>query len=89
MLIKEQLFKNFQELITKTNKKSFTEAKLKFYEALFLNYSDEDNLYLILTAFEMSCDDFINTNYSDRIKNILLGDFQMILVSLDAFQPAK
>lgn len=35
MLIKEQLFKNFQELITKTNKKSFTEAKLKFYETIF------------------------------------------------------
>ena len=86
MSIKEQLTQDFQNLLTKTDRKSSIEAKLKFYETIFTNYADEDNLYIVLTAFEMACDDFINTNYSEKIKKVLLGDFQMILTSLDAFQ---
>lgn len=86
MSIKEQLTQDFKTLLSKTDRKSFTEAKLKFYETIFTNYSDEDNLYVVLTAFEMACDDFINTNYSEKIKKVLLGDFQNILIVLDAFQ---
>ena len=89
MSIKEQLTNDFQSLITNMDKESFTQAKLKFYETLFLNYSDEDTLYVVLTAFEMTCNDYINTDFSEKLKNILVGDFQMILIALGAFQPAK
>ncbi len=89
MSIKNKLTQEFQNLLSKTDKKSFTEAKLKFYETIFTTYADEDNLYVVLAAFEMACDDFVNTNYSEKIKNVLLGDFQMILIVLDAFQSER
>lgn len=89
MSIKDKLTQEFQSLLSKTDKKSFTEAKLKFYETIFTNYADEDNLYVVLTAFEMACDDFVNTNYSEKIKKVLLTDFQNILFVLSEFQSEK
>jgi hypothetical protein len=89
MSIKEQLTQDFQNLLTKTDKKSFNKAKLKFYETVFTNYADEDNLYVVLTAFEMSCEAYLTTDFLPMYKKSLTYDFQNILIALDEFQSEK
>ena len=89
MTTKEKLTENFQSLLSKIDKESFTEAKLKFYETIFTNYSDEDNLYVVLTAFEMACEAYLTTDFLPIYKETLKGDFQNILIALDAFQVEK
>ncbi|ELY2018137.1 hypothetical protein SL053_002050 [Flavobacterium psychrophilum] len=86
MAVKQEVLDNFQALISKTNKESFIQAKLKLYETIFTNYSDEDSLYVVLTAFEMSCEAYLITDFLPLYNKALRYDFQNILIALDAFQ---
>ena len=89
MSIKEQLTNDFQSLITKTDKESFTQAKLKFYKTLFSNSVEEDSLDVFVGAFELSCEAYLITDFLPIHKETLKRDFQGILIALGAFQPAK
>ena len=86
MTIREQLKKDFEELLSKTDKESFTQAKLKFYKTLFSNSVEEDSLDIFVGAFEQSCEACLVTDFLPIHKEILKGDFQGILIALDTFQ---
>jgi len=87
MSIREKLKKEFQELLSKTDKESFTQAKLKLYKTLFSNSVEEDSLDVFVGAFELSCEACLITDFLPIHKEILKRDFQGILLALDEFQP--
>lgn len=86
MTIREQLKKDFEELLSKTDKETFTKAKLKLYETIFLNHKNVDDLFVVLGAFEMSCNHFMYLDFSEKIKELIVADFQNTLYTIDAFQ---
>lgn len=87
--VKQQLTIDFKNLLNQTTETDFNLARDKFLETLFSNSTEEDYLDIFVGEFVLSCEDYLKSDFRESRKNILQGDFEKILIALDAFQSEK
>lgn len=88
MDFKEKLKSDFYHLISQTKEQDFNSAKLNFYRTLFAHTKEEDNLDTCVGLFEVTCKHYISMNFDSTFKNLLLGDFEKIVIAVNEFQTA-
>ena len=86
MSIKEQLTEDFKNILIQTEEIEFNNTRDKFLKTLFSNFNEEDHLDIFVGDFVLSCEDYLKSGFRESRKNILVGNFQSILIILDNFQ---
>lgn len=81
---KELLNTIFVKLIQQTDKEKFNEYKEDFLNLLIaIKFSDTTTMDMQLGMFEKTCVEYINSNFHTDFKELLFGDFQMFLITVD------
>lgn len=80
----EQLNKIFINLIKETDVELFNKYKDDFFKILTaLKFKKEYTIDMQIGLFEITCNDYIKTEFSIGIKKLLFDDFQAILINLN------
>lgn len=80
---KELLNTIFAKIIQQTDVEKFNEYKEDFLNLIMdIKFSDTTTIDMQLGLFEITCNDYVKTDFNPEIKKLLFGDFQMFLITV-------
>lgn len=82
--IKNKLNETFSKLIQETDSDLFNKYKKDFLETVSkINLSDSSALENQIVIFNSTCDEYITKGFNDTAKQLLFGDLEMFLATVD------
>ena len=81
--VKQQLKTTFTNLIAQTDVKSFKKYKNEFLSIMMgLKFYNYDTINMQIAVFEITCKNYLDSDFDTEFKKLLFGDFQMFVTSV-------